>query len=99
MGGNRQALEHKLSEAGDIKIITYLTYGNSDLFFVIKAREYEDGAQIIHAMNQGMNLILDSDSVCYLKNSFSIMAVKHDWIDEMDDNNRRKLNEKKLVHP
>lgn len=95
-GGNRQALEHKLSEAGDIKIITYLTYGNSDLFFVIKAREYEDGAQIIHAMNQGMNLILDSDSVCYLKNSFSIMAVKHDWIDEMDDNNRRKLNEKKI---
>lgn len=93
---NRCKLEKVLSLNGTVKLMTYLTYGNSDLFLVIKAQRYHDGIQVIHTMNQGMNLILDSDSVCYLKNSFSIMAVKHDWIDTMSDSQRMLLNEEKI---
>lgn len=89
---NRYELEEKLSVGGKVKLITYLTYGNSDLFLVIKAQGYQDGIQVIHTMNQGMNLIFDSDSVCYLKNSFSIMAVKHDWIDKINASQRMLLN-------
>lgn len=93
---NRCKLEEKFSLGRKMKIMTYLTYGNSDLFLVIKARSYQKGAQLIHSMNQGMNLIFDSKSVCYLKNSFSIMAVKHDWIDGMEYSQRVKLNAKKI---
>lgn len=93
---NRCQLEKKLSTDGRVRLITYLTYGNSDLFLVIKAHGYQDGIQVIHTMNQGMNLIFDSDSVCYLKNSFSIMAVKHDWIDNINDSQRMLLNQTKI---
>lgn len=90
---NRSNLEHELSLDGKVKVISYLTYGNSDLFLVLKTRIYHDGTQIIHLMNQGMNLIFDSESVCFLKNSFSIMAVRHTWIDEMEPFQRKSLNE------
>ena len=93
---NKCKLEEKLSLGSEMKIMTYLTYGNSDLFLVIKAQSYQNGAQLIHAMNQGMNLIVDSESVCYLKNSFSIMAVRHKWIDDMKDKQRMQLNQKKI---
>lgn len=93
---NRSRFEEEISSDGKLQIMTYLTYGNSDLFFVIKARFYEDGLRVIREISRGKNLIFDSQEVCYLKNSFSIAAVQHQWIDNMKEQQRNELKERKI---
>lgn len=65
--------------------LTYLTYDNTDLFIVIKTSEYALGAGLVNQLHQNINLSMNDDRLCILKNSFTVMAVKNEWLNEIDD--------------
>lgn len=73
-----------------IKVMTYLTYDNTDLFIVIRASKYVEGAEAINALHQNKKLISQENSACVLKNSFTVMAVRNQWIHELKEDNEQK---------
>lgn len=89
--GNRVTLETSLQIENEIRTAIYLTYDNSDLFVVMKAKFYEQGAGMIDTLHHKINLSMDREKSCYLKNSFTVFAVEHEWIDKLEESNSRHL--------
>ena len=91
---NKEMLERCLNKTDKISAWVYLTYDNSDLLIVIKAASYAYGAGAVNEMHSGVNFSFCADSVCWLKNSFTVFALKQEFIDEVKDIEvRYKLNE------
>lgn len=95
---DRSKLEKKdaFGDDSEIKVKTYLTYDNTDLFIVIRASEYAKGAEAINALHQNKNFASQGDSACILKNSFTVMAVRNQWISQLDDVQRKEWNRDKI---
>lgn len=98
MKGNKSDIlskKEKITEAlnfsDEFCLISYVTYDNSDLLIVIKSKTYEAGAGAINKIREFKN-----DGKDFLKNSFTIWAVKHTFIDGMSDEIRYKLNRIKI---
>lgn len=81
---NKETLENCLQIEGEIKTTIYLTYDNSDLFVVMKSKLYEQGAGMIDTLHKRVNFSKDEEKICYLKNSFTVFAVDHAWIDGLE---------------
>lgn len=93
---DRSEFEKRLNIYGKTAGITYLTYDNSDLFVVIKAIDYESGAGLIHLIHRNINLAMNTDTICSLKNSFTIMAVKYSWLNSLNEDDINELDQNKI---
>lgn len=94
---DRSSLEENTLFGGSgIKIKTYLTYDNTDLFIVIRASEYVKGAEALNRLHQNGNLISQNGHISVLKNSFTVMAVRNKWIRQMNDEQKQKWNRSKI---
>lgn len=95
---NKAKLEKKLNNIYNISAMIYTTYDNSDLMIVIKAKYYQNGAGLINAMHQGINFSFDKKYVCELKNSFTVFAIKQDFINETRKKEfREELNKTRIT--
>lgn len=83
---NLEHLEKALQIENEIRTSIYLTFDNSDLFIVLRSKLYEQGAGMIDALHYKNNLSLDKSRPCALKNSFTILAINHEWIDNLTNN-------------
>ncbi|MCM1235930.1 MAG: hypothetical protein NC489_38050, partial [Ruminococcus flavefaciens] len=88
---NKETLETSLQIEDEIKTAIYLTYDNSDLFIVMKSKLYEQGAGMIDTLHKKVNLSKNEEKKCYLKNSFTVFAVDHEWINNLKEQNSRML--------
>lgn len=93
----RRKFEEKLeglSGTEKIKVNVYLTYNNSDILLVLKSATYQEGMDLIHILHCNRNLLSNTQgNWCKLKNSFSVLTVKQDFIDTIDLENRTKNTE------
>ena len=95
---NISALRNNIANVNNTESMVYETYDNSDLMIVIKAKTYEIGAGMINAMHQDVNFSLDDSKICELKNSFTVFAVKQNYIqrtlekDFCDELNKIKID-------
>lgn len=92
---DRDGFEQEMNQVQDVKGITYLTYDNSDLFVVIRSMLYEQGMSFINRLHQNINLLNSSSQQCSLKNSFTTMAMRYSWINDIEKN-AGYLEEKKI---
>lgn len=81
---NINRLENILCIDNEIKGSVYLTLDNADLFIVLKSKKYEQGAGMIDSLYSNNNLSFQNEGQCTLKNSFTVFAVKHSWIDDFE---------------
>ncbi len=79
----------------EMKIRTYLTYDNTDLFVVIRTSKYVTGVEMINRFHQNRNFVRYGHE-CILKNSFSVMAVRNEWISYVAENEKEKWNTEKI---
>lgn len=93
---NKEKLEKCLQLEDEIRTAIYLTYDNSDLFVVMQAKFYEQGAGMINTLHQRINLSMDIKFPCFLKNSFTVFAVEHAWLDKLEENNSLCFIEKTI---
>lgn len=94
---NIEMLRDNMAKVNDTETMVYETYDNSDLMIVIKAGTYEVGAGMINAMHQEVNFSLDDSKICELKNSFTVFAVKQDYIQRtLEKNFCNRLNQKAI---
>lgn len=90
---SKKEVEKRLQISEKVSSWIYLTYDNSDLLIVIKAVSYVDGAGIINAMHQDVNFSFDKKELCALKNSFTVFALKQEFINQTENEDiRNKLN-------
>lgn len=80
----RQELENALQFKDSIKTMIYLTYDNSDIVIVLRSKRYGDGAGIINAFHQCNSFSLNGKIIGRLKNSFSVMSIKYEWLEKME---------------
>lgn len=69
---------------------------NTDLFIVIKAREYKTGTQIINRLHQRVNLSMESGKKVYLKNSYTVFAVNRNWLNKLTAGHMDVLNQQRI---
>ena len=93
---NKEKLEEYLEKQADIKVLTYLTYDNTDLFIVMKARAYDNGAQMINRLHQKVNLSLQKEKAAYLKNSYTVFAVNKEWLGKLTEDDIDILNKQRI---
>lgn len=92
-GENKETLWEKIGELEEILCVkdeieasVYLTYDNADLFVVLRSKLYEQGAGMIDSLYFNNNLSLDAEKPCTLKNSFTVFALSHQWINNLQKN-------------
>ncbi|MBO5030300.1 MAG: hypothetical protein J6D08_00190 [Lachnospiraceae bacterium] len=82
---DRTEFERAINGHEKLRALTYLTYDNTDLFIVIKTSEYALGSGLVNQLHQKINLSMHNDRLCILKNSFTVMAVRNEWLKQADD--------------
>lgn len=93
----RTDFEEALSLENRTKVLIYLTYDNLDALLVIRAANYNDGVSLIDALGSNLGMTIDGKlRVLALKKSFSVFAVKHEWIDKLEDAEIKKYDTQKI---
>lgn len=93
----RTDFEEALSLENRTKVLIYLTYDNLDALFVIRAANYNDGVSLIDALGSNLGMTIDGKMrVLTLKKSFSVFAVKHEWIDKLEDAEIKKYDTQEI---
>lgn len=81
---NVSVLENALCVENKIKASVYLTLDNADLFIILRSKFYEQGVGMIDSLYSNNNMSFNSNVQCTLKNSFTVFAIKHSWIDDLN---------------
>ncbi len=82
---NKDKFEEKLKSISGTSTMLYMTYDNSDLMLVVKSQEYKNGAGLVNALHKGINFSFDEEKICELKNSFTVFAIKQEFINKVID--------------
>lgn len=93
---NRAQLEKAIQIKDKVKAMIYLTYDNTDLLLVLRTIKYDIGAELINELHQKANLSMDTDVQCIIINSYTIFAVRYEWIKGYALKNREELNKDKI---
>ena len=94
---NKGKIEEIIKSGCNALVKIYTTYDNSDLLIVIKAGRYDEGIEIINSFHQGINFALNRKNVCKLKNSFTIFALKQEFVNRtLDEAFVAELNKERI---
>lgn len=90
---DKSVIEDRLAIDGKTKACIYLTYDNTDLFLILRAKRYDVGASVINYLHSPVNLVKDRGNSCCLKSSFTVFAVSQSWLKSAD---LTELNNQKI---